>query len=278
MVEAVVADRAGRGLRLRSRVGELEELEHRVAAAQHRGLGGAVREAHHAVDHPDAARPAELAHDAEAEEIAVEGGEPREVRGGDRSVVDAAHGRPPRCGSLRSVSGITHRSFVSYIDRTREFYAAQGYEKPYRGRATPRRRSRRCAKPLAQCTLAADHDREPVARGGAGRRRAARRQAGLVGPERARLPSGSSPTTSPGTSRRRTPSDVESFLPIRRLQELRARGAASAASRRASTACRPTTPSAAPSSRTRPRSWRAAARTASTSRCSSRFDPSATRP
>jgi hypothetical protein len=29
------------------------------------------------------------------------------------------------------MSGITHRSFVSYIDRTREFYAAQGYEKPY---------------------------------------------------------------------------------------------------------------------------------------------------
>lgn len=29
-------------------------------------------------------------------------------------------------------SPITHRSFVSYIDRTREFYSAQGYEKPYR--------------------------------------------------------------------------------------------------------------------------------------------------
>lgn len=26
----------------------------------------------------------------------------------------------------------THRTFVSYIDRTREFYAAQGYERPYR--------------------------------------------------------------------------------------------------------------------------------------------------
>ena len=31
-----------------------------------------------------------------------------------------------------SDSPITHRSFVSYIDRTREFYAAQGYGKPYR--------------------------------------------------------------------------------------------------------------------------------------------------
>ncbi len=27
---------------------------------------------------------------------------------------------------------ITHRSFVSYIDRTRDYYIAQGYEKPYR--------------------------------------------------------------------------------------------------------------------------------------------------
>jgi D-proline reductase (dithiol) PrdB len=31
-----------------------------------------------------------------------------------------------------SGSPITHRSFVSYIDRTREFYAAQGYADPYR--------------------------------------------------------------------------------------------------------------------------------------------------
>jgi hypothetical protein len=31
-----------------------------------------------------------------------------------------------------SDSPITHRSFISYIDRTREFYAAQGYERPYR--------------------------------------------------------------------------------------------------------------------------------------------------
>ena len=29
-------------------------------------------------------------------------------------------------------SPITHRSFISYIDRTRQYYAAQGYEEPYR--------------------------------------------------------------------------------------------------------------------------------------------------
>ena len=31
-----------------------------------------------------------------------------------------------------SNSPITHRSFISYIDRTRRFYKAQGYDKPYR--------------------------------------------------------------------------------------------------------------------------------------------------
>jgi hypothetical protein len=29
-------------------------------------------------------------------------------------------------------TGTTHRTTVSYIDRTREFYAAQGYDRPYR--------------------------------------------------------------------------------------------------------------------------------------------------
>ena len=29
------------------------------------------------------------------------------------------------------MSGLTHRSFVSYIDKSREYYAAHGYERPY---------------------------------------------------------------------------------------------------------------------------------------------------
>ena len=28
--------------------------------------------------------------------------------------------------------GISHRSYVSYIDKSREYYSAQGYERPYR--------------------------------------------------------------------------------------------------------------------------------------------------
>jgi hypothetical protein len=31
----------------------------------------------------------------------------------------------------KHMAGITHRTFVSYIDRTREYYGAQGYAKPY---------------------------------------------------------------------------------------------------------------------------------------------------
>jgi hypothetical protein len=34
-------------------------------------------------------------------------------------------------------TGSTHRRFVSYIDKSREFYAAQGYERPYRWAAPP---------------------------------------------------------------------------------------------------------------------------------------------
>ena len=49
---------------------------------------------------------------------------------------------------------ITHRTFVSYIDRTREYYAAQGYERPY---AWARHQDAPFAplpKPLAECRVA----------------------------------------------------------------------------------------------------------------------------
>ena len=48
---------------------------------------------------------------------------------------------------------ITHRSFVSYIDRTRAYYAAQGYDAPYawsRHRDAPFVPLR---KPLAECRV-----------------------------------------------------------------------------------------------------------------------------
>jgi hypothetical protein len=47
----------------------------------------------------------------------------------------------------------THRSFVSYIDRTREYYAAQGYAEAY---AWPRHDDvpfTQLRKPLSQCRI-----------------------------------------------------------------------------------------------------------------------------
>ncbi len=50
-------------------------------------------------------------------------------------------------------SPITHRSFVSYIDRTREYYAAQGYERPYRWAHHAAVPFTKLAKPLAESRL-----------------------------------------------------------------------------------------------------------------------------
>ncbi len=47
-----------------------------------------------------------------------------------------------------------HRTFVSYIDRTREFYAAQGYESPYRWAHFDEVPFARLPKPLSQCRVA----------------------------------------------------------------------------------------------------------------------------
>lgn len=47
----------------------------------------------------------------------------------------------------------THRTFVSYIDRTREFYLAQGYGNPYRWAHFDDVPFARPAKPLSECRL-----------------------------------------------------------------------------------------------------------------------------
>ena len=49
---------------------------------------------------------------------------------------------------------ITHRTFVSYIDRTREYYAAQGYEEPYRWAHFREVPFARPTKPVAESRLA----------------------------------------------------------------------------------------------------------------------------
>ncbi len=66
------------------------------------------------------------------------------------------------------MAGTEQRTFVSYIDRTREFYAAQGYEKPYRWAPYDEVPFVRLPKPLTECrvaplmTASPFHDRPPV--------------------------------------------------------------------------------------------------------------------
>ena len=47
----------------------------------------------------------------------------------------------------------THRSFVSYIDKSREYYAAQGYERPYQWATNDDAPFTPLAKPLSACTV-----------------------------------------------------------------------------------------------------------------------------
>ena len=46
-----------------------------------------------------------------------------------------------------------HRSFVSYIDKSREYYAAQGYTKPYQWVYHKEVPFNKLSKPLTDCTL-----------------------------------------------------------------------------------------------------------------------------
>ena len=66
------------------------------------------------------------------------------------------------------MSGITDRTALSYIDRTREFYSAQGYEKPYRWARHTHAPFARLPRPLAECrvgvitTASPFRDQKPV--------------------------------------------------------------------------------------------------------------------
>jgi len=53
----------------------------------------------------------------------------------------------------RDAHPVTHRSFISYIDRTRAYYAAQGYERPYAWAHHTRVPFTRLGKPLTSCTV-----------------------------------------------------------------------------------------------------------------------------
>ena len=50
--------------------------------------------------------------------------------------------------------GVTHRTHVAYIDRTRAYYAALGYEKPYQYAHHTEVPFARLGKPLSECRVA----------------------------------------------------------------------------------------------------------------------------
>lgn len=62
---------------------------------------------------------------------------------------------------------IEYRSFISYIDRTREFYSAQGYERPYRWARHADAPFAQLAKPLAESRIALVTTASPWREGGA---------------------------------------------------------------------------------------------------------------
>ena len=117
----------------------------------------------------------------------------------------------------------THRTFVSYIDRTREFYRAQGYERPYRWARCHDVPFARLAKPLSECrltlvtTAGPFHEQPPedgVLRG------AKQVWAGPTGATPERLY-----TDDLAWDREATHTDdVESFLPLGQLRELAGAG------------------------------------------------------
>lgn len=120
-------------------------------------------------------------------------------------------------------SAVTHRSFVSYIDRTREFYAAQGYDRPYRWAHFDQVPFAPLAKPLAESRVGllttASPWRDDTPRDGV-----------LRGAKQV----WSGPTASPperlytddlSWDKQATHTDdVDSFLPIRPLEALAAQG------------------------------------------------------
>jgi len=115
------------------------------------------------------------------------------------------------------------RIFVSYIDRTREFYRAQGYDRPYRWAHFDDVPFAPLPKPLSECRLTAvttaspHHERPP--------------QDGVLRAGK-QVWSGSSDelperlyTADLAWDKEATHTDdIDSFLPIRRLQELAAAG------------------------------------------------------
>lgn len=123
-----------------------------------------------------------------------------------------------------------HRVFVSYIDKSREFYGAQGYNNPYRWAYHDGAPFTPFSKPLAECRIGIVTTSSPWNEGVTDGR-----QLDLGGAYA--LPS-SPPPERMYTDHRSWDKDathtedVESFLPLRRLEELAREGVVGDASPR----------------------------------------------
>ncbi len=114
-------------------------------------------------------------------------------------------------------SKTTHRTFVSYIDRTREFYAAQGYDTPYRWARNSEVPFAKLTKPLSACrvTLVTTASQSTTARANDGVLRGAKEVwSGSTAEPPERLYTDDLAWDKQATHT----DDVESFLPIERLR------------------------------------------------------------
>jgi hypothetical protein len=109
----------------------------------------------------------------------------------------------------------THRTFVSYIDRTREFYGALGYENAYRWARFDEVPFTRLAKPISECRLTLVTTSSLVRKPGE-KRGAKQVWSGPTDPAPERLYTDDLAWDKQATHT----DDVESFLPITRLREL----------------------------------------------------------
>jgi hypothetical protein len=116
-----------------------------------------------------------------------------------------------------------HRTFISYIDRTRELYQAQGYPKPYQWAHFEEVPFTPLPAPLARCRLTLITTASPI-------REDSTSQAGLPMAKEVSSGSTASPpehlyTADLAWDKENTHTDdLDSFFPIHRLQELAAAG------------------------------------------------------
>lgn len=114
----------------------------------------------------------------------------------------------------------THRTFVSYIDRTREFYAAQGYERPYAWSHYEGAPFTKLRKPLSESQLALVTTASPLRPSEADVRVPKSVWSGPVTEPPERLYTDDLAWDKESTHT----DDVESFLPIRSLEALASEG------------------------------------------------------